>query len=188
MADDPNLEIQRLHDLWRSGTLDDLSWFGVLRGPVTQSARNGIWRMTGKRPRGVDVDEAAFSVFKEFFELDPNLIKSPLGLARTIAFRRGQDVGRRLNQEKEFPTDDEGALGPKLDSKPVNPEDEVVAAEEAAYQVHLQRLAMACLDVLTPGQAEVIRATVLEDEELSDWALTRGKTYQAADQQRASAL
>lgn len=188
MADDSDLEIQRLHDLWRSGTLDDLVWFGVLRGPVTQSARGGIWRMTGKRPRPVDVDEAAFRALKEFFEQDPNLIKSPLGLAKTIAFRRGQDVGRRLNQEKEFPTDDDEALGRMLDSKPVDPEAEIVAAEEAARQVHLQRLAMFCLDDLSPGQAEVVRATVLGDEELSDWALTQGKTYQAADQQRDRGL
>ncbi len=188
MADDPEHEIQRLHDLWRSGTRDNYGWFLVLRHPMTQAARGGIRRMTGEGPSTADIDEAVFRAFKEFLETDPDLIRTPLGLAKRIAFRRGQDVGRRLNRIREFETDDEEALSHMPDPAAVDPEAELVAAEEAVRQAKLQRLAMQCLDDLSPGQAEVVRATVLGDEELSDWALTQGKSYQAADQQRDRGL
>lgn len=188
MANGSDDEIERLHDQWRAGKLDDLAWFKALRDPITRGARAGIHRMTGATPQTADVDDAVFRAFEEFFRSDPNQIRKPLGLARRIAFRRGQDVGRRLNRIREFESDEEDALAGVPDPMATDPEDEVMAVERAAHLVVLTKVGLECLEQLPPGQAEVVRATVMGDQELSDWANEKGKSYQAADQQRDRAL
>lgn len=184
MTDLSEDEVGLLLERWREGDRDDYAWFALLREPMRRAARAGIQRMTGKPPDLRDVDDALAKAFWEFLEKDSKRIHSPLGLAVRIAFRRGQDMGRSINHRKEFPGSDQpeimNATGPALD-----PEEEVVEAEE---KERVLRLARDCLRELSEGQVEVIKATVLGQQNLSDWANETGKSYQAADQQRNRAL
>jgi hypothetical protein len=48
--------------------------------------------------------------------------------------------------------------------------------------------ALDCLATLTDEQRDVVGATIMGHESLSDWALRNGKTHQAASRQRSRAL
>jgi DNA-directed RNA polymerase specialized sigma24 family protein len=187
MGDVPEDAVGRLHDRWRRGDRDDRAWFEVLRGPMTRAASAAIRRMTGHRPDARDVDEAVFTAFKEFLELDSEAISEPVGLAATISYRRGQDAGRRHNRNREFPNTDE-VMAESDDRTALDPEAEVLEAERAAEREHVYQLAMECIGDLPQGQAEVVKATILEERDLSDWAHENGKSYQAAHKQRTKAL
>jgi DNA-directed RNA polymerase specialized sigma24 family protein len=143
--------------------------------------------MTGSRPTSEDVEEAVFTAFKEFLERDPKQVENPIGLAVTIASRRGLDVGRRLNRHLEFP-DTDAVTAEGHDRTALDPEDELIEAERAAERERLYQLAVECIEELPRGQAEVVKATLLREQELSDWANNQGKSYQAAHKQRTKAL
>lgn len=190
-------EVGHLLDRWRQGTRDDAGWFRVLRVPMRRAAWRGIQYMTGHPPSDVDVDEALYEAFTEFIRRDPNTVTSPVGLARAIAFRRGQDLGRSLNKDREFLDSDE--INTEDDSSPdrprvifqgsvPGPEDVVLAAEDEEEKEEVLGIARECLEQLPVGQAEVVRATILGQQNISDWAHDQGKSYQAADQQRNRAL
>ena len=161
---------------------------------MTRAARRGIQGMTGRPPREDDVDSAVHDAFIEFLDKDPGPITTPIGLAYQVAFRRGQDMGRSLNRRKEFPNSevvdgDEKAGGMRLlIGAPASPEDEVMEAERAADQERWAALARQCVEELPTGQMEVLTATILDQQSLSDWAVEKEKSYQAADQQRNRAL
>jgi len=187
MGEVPDDEVRRLHDLWRRGDRDDRAWLGVLREPMTRAARAAIRRISASRPTSEDVEEAVFAAFKEFLERDPKQVENPIGLAVTISSRRGLDIGRRLNRHLEFPdTDVVAAEG--HDRTALDPEDELIEAERAAERERLYRFAVECIKELPRGQAEVVKATLLREQELSDWAHEQGKSYQAAHKQRTKAL
>lgn len=191
MGEVPENDIRRLHERWRRDDRDDRGWLVVLRGSMTRSARAAIRRMTGEHPNREDVDEAVFAAFREFLGRDPHDIKEPVGLAATISYRRGLDVGRRLNRHREFEDlvpDTDTVAAERDDPSDLTPEDEVLEAERAAERERIYEFAAECIDALPPGQAEVIKATVLGEQELSDWANEKGKSYQAAHKQRSKAL
>ena len=183
-----------LLDRWRRGDRDDSAWFRLLRRPMTVAAGRGIRRMTGRPANDGDVGEAVYKAFQEFIDCDPDNVTTPVGLAVQIAYRRGQDVGRALNQIREFP---DSELGVRLErdprisltsDRPRHPEDELLKAEQAMERERLAELALGCVEQLLAGQRDVVRATILGDMSLSDWANEGGKSYQAADQQRKRAL
>jgi DNA-directed RNA polymerase specialized sigma24 family protein len=181
-----------LHDRWRRGDRDDRALFLVLRGPMRRAAAGAIRRMTGGSANAEDVDEAVVMAFTELVTHDPDAIATLVGFAARIAWRRGQDVGRRLNRAREHPDSDTvealGAGGGIDDRTIPDPEGELLAAERFAERERTFQLAMLCVEQLPPGQAEVVAATVLRGQELAAWAGEQGKSYQAAHKQRAKAL
>jgi DNA-directed RNA polymerase specialized sigma24 family protein len=186
----PQDELDGLHDRWRRGDRDDRALFIELRGPMRRSAGAAIRRMTSARSHPTDVDDAVLAAFGELLGRDPHEIKTLAGLAARIAWRRGQDVGRRINRSREYPdTLAVEAVGADAgDRTAPDPEDELLAAEHAAHRETIYRMAADCVTRLPPGQAEVVEATILRSQELADWARARGKSYQAAHKQRAKAL
>lgn len=185
MADLPG-DIERLHDRWRQGDRDDLGLFEAVRDLMRRRAASGIRKITGGRANDQDVDEALFGAFKQLLAQDPSQITTLTGLAGTIAYRRGLDVGKALNRAREFPGGE--LLVDSADPAAPLPEDYILDAEDAAEREHLVRLVMECIESLPPGQSEVIRATILRDQELSDWAAEQGKSYEAARKQRIKGL
>jgi DNA-directed RNA polymerase specialized sigma24 family protein len=190
-------EVGHLLDRWKQGDRDDGGWYRTLRGPMRRAAWRGIQRMTGRRPPDEDVDEVLHDAFLEFLDRDPSEITSPIGLAKSIAYRRGQDRGRRLNRSREFPDSEsieaesdqrQGRVIPVMQDPLPGPEDALLEAERADEQERLLKLTLECLDGLPPGQAEVVRATILRQKNMSDWAHEKGKSYTAADEQRKRAL
>lgn len=173
-----------LRERWRQGERDDRALFALLCDPMRRRARQAISRTTGTRPNSDDVDEAVSKAFLELLNKDPTGINTLVGLGASIAYRRGQDVGRRLNREREFPADNTQVA----DATASNPEEEVLQAERAAEEEHVHRLVRECIEELPSGQAAVVRATILERQQLSDWAHENGKTPQAAGKQRTKAL
>jgi DNA-directed RNA polymerase specialized sigma24 family protein len=177
-----------LLDRWQGGERDDRALFLVLRDPMRRAAAGGIRRMTGARANADDVDDAVFTAFTELIRQDPATIGSLVGLASQVAWRRGQDLGRRLNRARELPDTDAVAAGADDDRTASDPEEQVLEAERFAEREHIFRLAMECVAQLPAGQAEVVEATVLRSQELTAWAEAQGKSYQAAHKQRAKAL
>jgi DNA-directed RNA polymerase specialized sigma24 family protein len=175
-------------DRWRAGERDDRALFLALRGPMRRAAAGGIRRMTGASANAEDVDEAVVVAFTELVRQDPDGIANLVGLGSRMAWRRGQDLGRRLNRAREWPDSDavEAVVGG--DRTAPDPEEEVLEAERHAERERIFGLAMACVEGLPPGQAEVIEATVLRSQALTAWADEQGKSYQAAHKQRAKAL
>lgn len=173
----------RLLDDWRSGRAQTAELYGALRGPMYRAARQGVRSITAQRPDAQDVEDAVFTAFKELEQKDPTTVTSIVGLARRIAYRRGQDRGRTAVRRRE-----------QIDRAMEDPafvEAMAVTEQEVGVEAERERLyvqASACLDELTPDQADVVRATVMGDEGLSDWAFRNGKSHQAASRQRDRAL
>ena len=100
-----------------------------------------------------------------------------------MAFRRGQDKGRAAIRRRE-----------QLEEAFADPafvEAATVTEKDVALEAERERTfeqAVACLDQLTGDQQDVIRATVMDRESLSDWAFRKGKSHQAASGQRDRAL
>jgi DNA-directed RNA polymerase specialized sigma24 family protein len=169
---------------WRTGNLDEGELFRLVIERMRHRAERGLRSMLG-RANEDDVDEACFVAFKELLKKDPHQIKSLIGLASSIAFRRGQDVGRAIIRSAEFPDTDRVDLVPNED---LDPAEELIRAEEfAEHEARLDAM-WECFPDLTPGQQSVIQATILGDQSLSDWATQEGKRYQAADQQQKRGL
>jgi DNA-directed RNA polymerase specialized sigma24 family protein len=177
-----------LLDRWQGGERDDRALFLVLREPMRRAAAGGIRRMTGMRANADDVDDAVYTAFTELTRRDPAQISTLVGLACQMAWRRGQDLGRRLNRARELPDSDvvEAYAGDQRSAS--DPEQDLLEAERFAEREHMFRLAMECVGRLPPGQADVVHATVLRSQELTAWAEAQGKSYQAAHKQRAKAL
>jgi DNA-directed RNA polymerase specialized sigma24 family protein len=183
----PEDEIDDAHDRWRRGDRDERALYVALRAPMRRAAGGAIRRMTGARARPDDVDDAVYAAFQELLARDPTEIRTLVGLAATIARRRGQDVGRRLNRAREFPDTDAVEAGAE-DRTAFDPEEEVLEVEQAAERERIYAMAVACIEGLRSGQAEVVEATVLRGQQLAEWAHQQGKSYQAAHKQRSKAL
>jgi DNA-directed RNA polymerase specialized sigma24 family protein len=173
----------RLLDEWRAGRAQTADLYRALRGPMYRAARQGVRSITAQRPDTQDVEDAVFTAFKELEQKDPATVTSIVGLARRIAYRRGQDRGRAAVRRRE-------QIAQAMED-PTIVEAMAVTEQEVAAEAERERLyvrAAACLDELTPDQADVVRATVMGDEGLSDWAFRNEKSHQAASRQRDRAL
>lgn len=173
----------RLLDEWRAGRAQTADLYRALRGPMYRAGRQGVRSITAQRPDTQDVEDAVFTAFKELEQKDPATVRSIVGLARRIAYRRGQDRGRAAVRRRE-------QIAQAMED-PTIVEAMAVTEQEVAAEAERERLyvrATACLDELTRDQADVVRATVMGDEGLSDWAFRSGKSHQAASRQRDRAL
>jgi len=168
---------------WRQGRLDESVLYAAVRGPMYQAARSGISSITSSDPHPQDIEDAVYDAFVQLWAKDPADVSSVTGLAKVIARRRGQDIGRRVVRERE---QIEGLLANPLAVAAVEFDDEDVRAAEEDERV----LAMAekCFERLTEEQRDVVTKTIMGQEQLSDWALRKGRTHQAASRQRRRAI
>lgn len=168
---------------WRGGRADDADLYRALREGMYQAARQGIGMVTSSDPDPHDVEDAVYSAFCELEQKDPANVVSLVGLARKIAYRRGQDAGRRVVRRREQVRD---TWADRVVAAEVQFRDDDVRA--AADQEVLAGDALDCLKALTDEQRDVVRTTLMGRESLSNWALRTGKTHQAASRQRSRAL
>jgi DNA-directed RNA polymerase specialized sigma24 family protein len=168
---------------WRQGLAERRGLFEAVRAPMRQAASQGIGSITASAPDPHDVDDVVADAFLELERQDPALVRSLVGFARRIAFRRGQDVGRKIIREREGMRELAVHLSVTADPQ-FHDEDVRLAAEQ---EVLIGR-ALECLKGLTEEQRDVVRATIMGRETLSDWALRVGKAHQVASRQRARAL
>ena len=179
--DDDARELEELVERWQTGYGDVRSLYESLRDGMHQHARRGIQRVIAKPPDEHRVSDVVYTAFIELLRGDPAAMTSPVGLAKTIAYRRGIDEGRRILRERQrISSLDALEVATSLPDKR-----EILAAveEEALHQ-----LVTKCLEVLTAEQRAVVRATVMGSQTLSDWALTAGTSHQAVSRQRSRAL
>jgi hypothetical protein len=168
---------------WRQGCVERRDLFAAVRAPMRQAARQGIGSITAAAPDPHRVDDAVTDAFLELERQDPALVRSLVGLARKMAFWRGQDVGRKIIREREGMH--KLAVHLAVTADPQFQDDDVLMAAE---QEVLTRGALECLKGLTEEQRDVVRATIMGRETLSDWALRAGKAHQVASRQRTRAL
>jgi DNA-directed RNA polymerase specialized sigma24 family protein len=168
---------------WRRGRGERRDLYEAVRAPMRQAARQGIGSITASTPDSHDVDDAVYDAFLELERQDPANVVSVVGLANRIAYRRGQDTGRKIIRQREQMHS--MVIDLVITADPQFQDDDVRAAAEAEV---LLSQAMECMEVLTEEQRDVVRATIMERENLSDWALRVGKTHQAASRQRTRAL
>lgn len=178
--DDDARELAELVERWETGYGDVRSLYESLREGMHQNARRGIQRVLAKPPDEHRVSDVVYTAFLELLRGDPAAMTSPVGLARTIAYRRGIDEGRRILRERQ-----RVASLDVLDLAALPDRREILAAAE---EEALHQLVATCLEALTGDQRAVVRATVMGGQTLSDWALTVGTTHQAVSRQRSRAL
>ena len=148
---------------------------------MRQAARKGLRFSLGGTPDEGDVEDVVARAFSEVLTAYPNDTKrDPVAFARVVAYRRAIDRARVIRRERG--TLDE--LLPVLHR--VHPTD--ADLEEAAAREGLRQAAVGALSDLTADQREVIERTVRGQESLSNWALERGVTYEAARRMRARGL
>ncbi|MEO6501659.1 MAG: hypothetical protein ABIQ09_07085 [Jatrophihabitantaceae bacterium] len=179
--DDDARELDELVERWQTGYGDVRSLYESLREGMHQTARRGIQRVIAKPPDEHRVQDVVYIAFMELLRGDPAAMTSPVGLAKTIAYRRGIDEGRRILRERQriSSLDALEIAGTLPDKREI-----LAAAEEEA----LHQMVTRCLESLTADQRAVVRATVMGNQTLSDWALTRGTSHQAVSRQRSRAL
>jgi RNA polymerase sigma factor (sigma-70 family) len=174
-------ELDELVQRWQAGYGDVRGLYELLREGMHQAARRGIQRVLAKPPDEHQVQDVVYTAFVELLRGDPAAMTSPVGLARTIAYRRGIDEGRRILRERQrISSIDALDLAASLPDR----REILAAAEEEA----LIQLVTRCLETLTNDQRAVVRATVMAGQTLSDWALTAGTSHQAVSRQRSRAL
>lgn len=168
---------------WREGRLDAFELFKAVRGAMYQGARRGIHSITSAVPDPRDVEDAVCEAFEQLRKKDPADVSSVTGLAKMIALRRGQDIGRGVVREREGI---KGFLADPVAMAAVEfHDDDARAAEEDERVV---ALAEGCLGFLTDEQRDLVVETIMGEELLSDWAFRNGKTHQAASRQRKRAI
>lgn len=183
MMDEPGTDAEELLLRWRQGQLDARDLYAAVREPMHQAARSGIFSIISSDPDLQDVEDAVYDAFVQLRAMDPADVSSVIGLAKVIARRRGQDIGRRVVRERE---QIEELLANPLAMAAVKFHDEDVRAAEDDERV----LAMAkeCFECLTDEQRDLVTKTIMGQEQLSDWALRKGRTHQAASRQRRRAI
>ena len=180
MADESADDAEGLLAAWHARG-DSEKLFDALRDPMRQTARQGIRRILHRDPDEADLENVVLKAFHEFLKADlKKPTRSPVGLATTIANRRGMDRARSIRREQEGIKDMAWVLDQMWVSQ--------AEAEAAARRELLGREAMDCMDTLTPDQRDVIHTTILSQGSLSDWVAARGTSYQAGDQLRARGL
>ena len=168
---------------WRTGHAGTADLYRALRGPMYVAARQGVAFITAQGPDTEDVEEAVYNAFNGLMEKDPAAVMSVIGLAKVMARRRGMDAGRaavRRRERVQLVADP-----PTEDCNNLYPVEEVEREEE---RERVREKAMACMKNLTTAQRDVIQATVMGDEGLSNWAFRNKKSHQAAGRQRDRAL
>jgi RNA polymerase sigma factor (sigma-70 family) len=179
--DDDARELDELVERWQTGYGDVRSLYDSLREGMHQTARRGIQRVIAKPPDEHRVQDVVYVAFMELLRGDPAAMTSPVGLAKTIAYRRGIDEGRRILRERQrISSLDALEIANTLPDR----REILAAAEEEA----LHQLVTRCLESLTADQRAVVRSTVMGNQTLSDWALTVGTTHQAVSRLRSRAL
>lgn len=183
MMDGSGTDAEELLLRWRQGRLDERDLYVAVRAPMHQAARSGIFSITSSDPDPQDVEEAVYDAFVQLRDRDPADVFSVIGLAKVIARRRGQDIGRKVVRARE---QIEGLLADPLATAAMEFHDEDVRAAEEDERV----LAMAeeCFEHLTGEQCDLVTKTIMGQEQLSDWALRKGRTHQAASRQRRRAI
>ncbi|WP_410645395.1 RNA polymerase sigma factor [Amycolatopsis sp. lyj-346] len=176
-------EDDELLSAWQDGRAEPLDVFKAVSAPMRQRARQGIAMITADVVYEHDVDDVVYDAFLELGRIGPAGVKSLIGLAKTIAYRRGQDAGRAIIRERERMRDLVIDLGVTAD--PQFAEDDV---REAAEQEVLLRVALECMKGLTDEQRAVVHETIMNSTTLSDWALQSGRSYQSVGRQRDRAL
>jgi hypothetical protein len=89
-------DLEGLLEDWRGGRADGADLYPALRQAMYQAARQGIGVITSSDPDPHDVEDAVYRAFRELERQDPANVVSLVGLARKIAYRRGQDAGRNV--------------------------------------------------------------------------------------------
>lgn len=179
--DDGARELDELVQRWQTGYGDVRGLYELLREGMHQAARRGIQRVLAKPPDEHRVQDVVYTAFVELLRGDPAAMTSPVGLARTIAYRRGIDEGRKILRERQrISSIDALDIANSLPDR----REILAAAEEEA----LHQLVTRCLETLTTDQRAVVRATVMAGQTLSDWALAAGTSHQAVSRQRSRAL
>lgn len=176
-------DLRNLLESWRTGGATRRDLYLAVRVTMYQAARRGIGAITCDIPDEQDVEDVVYQAFCEFEAQDPAAVRSIVGLAWQVAYRRGQDAGRVIVRSRE---QIRGHVQDRAIRMNLEFTDEDVRA--AAQREILIGHAMDCLDLLPDEQQDVVRATVMGRETLSNWALRVSKSHQAASQQCARAL
>jgi DNA-directed RNA polymerase specialized sigma24 family protein len=168
---------------WREDSFQRVATYQLVAGAMRQAARRGLTSITARAADEQQVADVVYNAFVELERQDATAVTSIVGLAKTIAFRRGQDRGRKDNREQR-------GLRQLLLDPAATAELQYTAADQAraAVDEELTRRAIECLAILTDDQRAVIRDTVMGQESLSDWAHRKGKRHQSASRQRERAL
>lgn len=180
--DDVETELEALLENWRAGRASRTDLYLAVRAPMRQAARRGIGMITSSDPDTQGIEDVVWDAFLELERQDRATVRSVAGLAWRIAYRRGQDAGRRLIRRREqihLLTD--RAVTSEIEFRE---EDVHAAACQEVLLDHLQD----CMEALTDEQRDVIRATVMGRENVSNWAVRTSKTHQAASAQRRRAI
>lgn len=164
---------------WRQGQLDEGALYEAVRGAMRRGARRGIASITSSDPDPRDVEDAVYDAFVQLRDMDPAGVSTVIGLARQVAYRRGQDIGRDIVRQRK---QDERLVADPLARAAAEFRDE--DARAAAQDEKVLAVAYGCFEHLTEEQRDLIKATIMGPESLSDWALRRGKSHQAASRQR----
>lgn len=148
------------------------------------AARGGIRTViVGQDPDEHDVEDVVVQAFHELWRKDRSEVESVVGLARSIAKRRGIDRGRRLSRENK--RDQEM----RYDLDRVDLADDLTEIEHAAIQVTVQQCKA---EDLNDDQRAVIAETMEGIDEsrvsLREYADACGKTYEACRTMRIRAL
>ena len=151
-----------------------LALFVDVEGAMKAGARSGIRRAARSLPSEHDVEDVVVQAFNELWRSDRSEIVSLLGLARTIAYRRGIDRGKRILRERR----DDRELG--RDLLRLSDED---SARQQLEDAKTLEIVQQCKEHLTADQRAVVRATVEGTIDgtmpLKEYAKRRGTTYEA---------
>ena len=182
MAPDKSTAQQTLAE-WRAGRLSRDDLYDHAYPAMRQGARRGFAIMMSSAPTAAELDEVTATAFLELERQDKTRVKSISGMAGSIAYRRAQDlVRKRINATKnDLSVVDDRAYEYRTEFADLD-------AAEAERRFELGDLAAECVQALPPEQRDVVQATVMADESLSDWARQRGKSHQAASRQKERAL
>lgn len=176
-------DLRNLLESWRTGSATRRDLYLAVRVIMYQAARRGIGAITCDIPDEQDVEDVVYQAFCEFEAQDPAAVRRIVALAWQVAYRRGQDVGRAIIRSRE---QIRGHVQDRAIRTNFEFSDE--DARAAAQREVLIGYAIDCLDLLPDEQRDVVRATVMGRETLSDWAFQVGKSHQAASRQCARAL
>lgn len=148
---------------------------------MRRAARRGLRQVLSERPSEHDVDDALETAFRELLEKGPDAIKKSLrGFASAIAYRRGQDLARKLIRARERIPQANWRL------EDITP----TLADEQSYErrEHLLERLDDCMMTLTDDQRDLIENVVKPHRSLSSWTTHRGVTYEAGRRMRNRAL
>lgn len=180
MTVDSDDELKELIELWQARGTSVHALFDELREPMRQAARGGLRQLLAAAPSEHDVDDAVFTAFKELLRVGPETRTSLVGYAKAVARRRGQDRARVIIRERERVEKNAWQIAPL---KVTADEERREAELEATYE-----MVRDCKESLTAEQREVVEATIERQEALSDWASSRGTSYEAGRRMRGRAL